>query len=403
MVIEKVKSVGISVNSESIIINVLSQYVRDFEKISSERLKRNQHLFPLECSIASYQIKPVVSRNGCEVVFSHLDDNYSSETQEYVSNLLSILGVLIEDDGMNNSHPSSCPTRIQFNERNEMVVPNQEVGTVNMWNTLVTSLEEMIKYAGDGREYDVHFHPMITYPGYLSLDSLQRLKSIFRNAFEQVNTQWMEKETTQHLSKIDMDNISFLSEEEAVVIGYRHSYYNLDSPIKNESYVVYNISNQCTSCVCVTYDENGVLHVDNQTYKSTFEYSGAILKEKAYEGGSLTNLFNQENDICKQLSSLIQRKLSKRSDSHTSLPTARTRSLKDKTSLRTIVTPLVGFLKEYIDENNINNSAVLVYVYGKIFKVTLNQKPVSDKFEEKNDSPISTLALLARKTCSLLF
>ena len=98
--IEKTKSVGISINNGSIAVNILSQYVRNFETIGSERLKCNQPLLPLGCSTTSYQIKPVVLRNGDEVVFRRFDDYSSSKTHEYVSNLLGLLGVLHEDERM---------------------------------------------------------------------------------------------------------------------------------------------------------------------------------------------------------------------------------------------------------------------------------------------------------------
>lgn len=88
MGIEKTKSVGIRISNESIVVNILSKYVRDFETIRSERLKSNQPLLPLGCSISSYQFNPVVLRNGGEKVYSLLDDCSSLERQEYVSNLV---------------------------------------------------------------------------------------------------------------------------------------------------------------------------------------------------------------------------------------------------------------------------------------------------------------------------
>ena len=229
-------SVGINIDNKKIRCLIYKNGSRDFEK---------------NCN------KGMVSalRSNTSLIIVDL----KSEFQPRVDNLVALLDARSERDIKAVFEPFRCPATVKYIDGKVMIGrerDRQDLDAIiaGLFKKTLGYMKNSVKDQGR----DIDFHITMTYPGYLSDTTRDKLQSLMERAIDGFPAMCeSEKKKGEREWNMKIGSISYMTEEEAIVFGHLHTTNSLDHNFSESPFIVCNIGDICSSIARVPYKSAG--------------------------------------------------------------------------------------------------------------------------------------------------
>ena len=202
-----------------------------------------------------------------------------SEFQPRVDNLVALLDARSERDIRAVFEPFRCPATVKYIDGKVMIGrerDRQDLDAIiaGLFKKILDDMKNSVKDQGR----DIDFHITMTYPGYLSDTTRDKLQSLMERAFDGFPEKFKSEEKDPAMCKsekkdpvmcksekkegvrewsVKIGSISYMTEEEAVVFGHLHTTNSLDHNFSESPFIVCNIGDICSSIARVPYKSAG--------------------------------------------------------------------------------------------------------------------------------------------------
>ena len=269
-------SVGINIDNKKIRCRIYKNGSRDFEKNCNKGM-----------------VSALISNTSLIIV------DLKSEFQPRVDNLVALLDARSENDIKAVFEPFRCPATVKYIDGKVMIGrerDRQDLDAIiaGLFKKTLGYMKNSVKDQGR----DIDFHITMTYPGYLSDTTRDKLQSLMERAFDGFPEKFKSEKKDPAMCKseekdpamckseekdpamckseekdpamcksekkegvrewsVKIGSISYMTEEEAIVFGHLHTTNSLDHNFSESPFIVCNIGDICSSIARVPYKSAG--------------------------------------------------------------------------------------------------------------------------------------------------